>query len=140
MNSLEHARPLWAYPWTIQWLALVLDSHRNLMNHQLIPRQSSSALDAELLFTAPFVLVSHGRGEDPILNYGNLKELELWELDWQKFVLMPSRLTAQPVAQEKRAEMLARWPQMASSKTTTAFESRPVASGLKSSMARSGTC
>jgi hypothetical protein len=62
---------------------------------------------AERLFEAPFVLLSHGTESDPILNYGNRKALTLWETDWERFTRMPSRLTAEPLAREERARILA---------------------------------
>ncbi len=56
---------------------------------------------------APFVLVSHGEGADPILNYGNRMALELWEMDWATFTSTPSRLTAEAPDQAERARLLA---------------------------------
>lgn len=38
---------------------------------------------AQVLFEAPFVLVSHGTESDPIFNYGNRKALELCEFSWE---------------------------------------------------------
>ncbi|MBD2506023.1 MEKHLA domain-containing protein [Nostoc muscorum FACHB-395] len=61
---------------------------------------------AQLLFEAPFVLVSHGTESDPIFNYGNRKALELWELSWQEFTRMPSRQSAEEVVQEERDRLL----------------------------------
>ncbi|MEH2068846.1 MAG: MEKHLA domain-containing protein [Nostoc sp.] len=61
---------------------------------------------AQVLFEAPFVLVSHGTEPDPIFNYGNRKALELWELSWEDFTRMPSRKSAQEVVQEERDRLL----------------------------------
>lgn len=62
---------------------------------------------AEALFVAPFVLVSHGTQADPVLNYGNRAALALWEMSWAELTRTPSRLTAEPVAREERARLLA---------------------------------
>lgn len=62
---------------------------------------------AEVLFGAPFVLVSHGTEVDPVLNYGNRAALALWEMSWEELTRTPSRLTAEPVAREERARLLA---------------------------------
>ena len=59
-------------------------------------------------WNANVVIASHGTEDDPVLNYGNRQALELWEADWPAFTSMPSRLTAEPVRREERAEMLAR--------------------------------
>jgi MEKHLA domain len=75
----------------------------NRAENTLIP---SPEEQAEVLFNAPFVVVSHGAEPDPILNYGNRKALELWEMDWQQFTQTPSRLTAEPIAQAERSRLL----------------------------------
>jgi hypothetical protein len=56
----------------------------------------------ENLFEAPFVLLSHGTEADPVLNFGNRRALELWELSWEELTQMPSRLTAEPMEREAR--------------------------------------
>ncbi|KLN59735.1 hypothetical protein WH96_16265 [Kiloniella spongiae] len=58
------------------------------------------------LFEAPFVVVSHNGGDDPILNYGNLAALDLWEMRWEDFTRTPSRKTAEPEFRDDRAVML----------------------------------
>jgi hypothetical protein len=62
---------------------------------------------AERLFEAPFVVLSHGTEADPILNYGNRMALTLWETTWERLIRMPSRLTAEPLARDERARLLA---------------------------------
>jgi hypothetical protein len=62
--------------------------------------------DAEGLFDARFVVVSHGTEPDPVLNYGNQTALKLWEMDWNQLTRTPSRLTAEPLARDERARLL----------------------------------
>jgi hypothetical protein len=62
---------------------------------------------ADRLFHAPFVVVSHGREDDPILNYGNATALSLWEMAWEELTATPSRLTAEAPNREERARLLA---------------------------------
>ncbi len=52
------------------------------------------------------MLVSHGTEPDPILNYGNRRAQELWELTWEELTRMPSRLTAEAPNREERARLL----------------------------------
>ena len=52
------------------------------------------------------MVASHGVEAEPILNYGNAKALELWEMNWEEFTTIPSSRTAEPVNQEERARML----------------------------------
>jgi hypothetical protein len=72
----------------------------------LLVRSGSIEDQAEALFAAPFVVVSHGAEPDPILNYGNQAALDLWEMEWEQLIHMPSRQTAEPVNQVERAHML----------------------------------
>jgi hypothetical protein len=61
---------------------------------------------AEAVFSASFVLVSHGTEPDPVLNYGNAAALKLWEVTWEELTRMPSRLTAEEPNREERARLL----------------------------------
>ena len=97
----------WADPAIIRWNQLLLDSFRRWLGRDLIERKGSPEEQAKTLDQAPFVVVSHGMESDPILNYGNKIALDLWELDWERFIMTPSRLTAEPVNQAERARMLA---------------------------------
>ena len=97
----------WADPAIIRWNQLLLDSFRRWLGRDLIERKGSPEEQAKTLYQAPFVVVSHGMESDPILNYGNKIALDLWELDWERFIMTPSRLTAEPVNQAERARMLA---------------------------------
>lgn len=67
-----------------------------------------AAEQAERLFHAPFVVVSHGTQADPILNYGNAAALALWEMTPEQFTQTPSRLTAEPMHRDERARLLER--------------------------------
>lgn len=97
---------IWQQPDIINWSQILLDSFRDLLGYELISRQETRSKQAQALFLAPFVVVSHGTQADPILNYGNQTALKLWELDWAAFTNTPSRLTAEPVDRETRAMML----------------------------------
>ena len=89
----------------VQWL---LDSFARLLGRELMARAGSVEEQAERLFHAPFVVVSHGTEADPILNYGNAAALALWEMDFATLTQTPSRLTAEPVHRDERARLLER--------------------------------
>lgn len=95
-------RPDWA-----EHTRLLLDSYRRWLGTELVPRGTMDD-DAQRLFEAPFVVVSHGTEPDPILNYGNQAALELWEMDLPTLLRTPSRLTAEPVHRDERARLLKR--------------------------------
>ena len=85
----------------------LLQSFRHWTGRDLLPPADSISRQAEQLFHAPFVVISHSAEEDPILNYGNETALALWEMPWEIFTRTPSRLTAEPISREERARLLA---------------------------------
>ncbi len=87
---------------------ILLDSFRQFVGRELIPRGGNAVEDAAALFRSPFVVVAHGTQADPILCYGNRTALELWEVDIPQLTSMPSRLTAEPMHREERARLLER--------------------------------
>jgi hypothetical protein len=101
---------IWQEPQIIDWSEILLTSYQKLLGKELIECSGSRSLEvpaklstpAQLLYTAPFVVVSHGIQSDPVLNYGNQVALDLWEMDWAMFTKTPSRSTAEPVNQEAR--------------------------------------
>lgn len=99
-------------PWDrrgwVEHTQLLLDSYRHWVGRDLLVPRVAPAADARALYEAPFVVVSHGTEADPILNYGNRTALDLWELDLDRLLRTPSRLTAEPVHRDERARLLAR--------------------------------
>lgn len=63
----------------------------------------------EDVWSLPQPLVSHGTEADPIFRYANAAALALWEMDWDAFTQLPSRLSAQddPAIQTDRSRYLA---------------------------------
>ena len=98
--------PAWLNDQVLSWIALVLNSYVHWTGVELLNRPGSRLEQTQRLFSAPFVVASHGMEADPILNYGNAQALQLWEMDWEEFVTTPSRLTAEPVNKEERSRML----------------------------------
>jgi hypothetical protein len=99
---------IWLHPSIIAWSQLLLDSFHHWTGRDLIDRNGLPVRQAQLLFEAPFVVVSHGTETDPILNYGNQAALGLWEMTWEQLIQTPSRQTAEPANQEERSRMLKR--------------------------------
>jgi len=87
--------------------ALLLSSHRQLLGRDLLAPSQDAAETARRLFLAPFAVLSHDGGEDPVLNYVNRYVMKLWESDWATLTAMPSRLTAEAMHRTQRAEFLA---------------------------------
>ena len=98
----------WRQPEWVQHTQVLLNSYARLLGRELLPREGSAEDQSRSLFHAPFVVLSHGMEEDPVLNYGNAAALALWETDLAAFICMPSRLTAEAPRREERARLLER--------------------------------
>jgi predicted DCC family thiol-disulfide oxidoreductase YuxK len=96
------------HPDVIQHSQNLIYSFQHWTGRSLLPNLADTPEEqARQLFDAPFALVSHGLETDPIFNYGNQTALDLWEFSWDEFVQLPSRLSAEPIAQEDRDRLLA---------------------------------
>jgi len=60
------------------------------------------------LWNAPRAIVAHGTEADPVFFYGNRLALQLFEMSFDEFARLPSRLSAEPLAREERALLLDR--------------------------------
>ena len=86
----------------------LIESYRRCTGRDLVDPELSPVEQARALYEAPFVTASHGTEADPVFNYANRAALTLFETTWANFTSMPSRLSAEPVAREERAQLLAR--------------------------------
>lgn len=84
----------------------MLDSLSRWTGRYLLDPNLPMLEQARALFYAPFVVLSHNTDVDPLLNYSNQTGLRLFELGWSELITLPSRLTAEPVHQDERAQLL----------------------------------
>ncbi len=105
---MEDPNQVWRLPSVVEWSQLLLNSYRQWVGRDLLQRAGGPEEEAHTLFLAPFVVVSHGTEEDPILNYGSHLALSLWEMTWDELLQTPSRLTAEVVNRAEREWMLER--------------------------------
>jgi hypothetical protein len=99
---------LWQQPQVVRQSQLILNSFRHWLGRELIERSGDEIDEAQRLFDVDFVVVSHGTEDDPILNYGNATALALWEMNFEHFTETHSRLTAEPMHRDERAQLLER--------------------------------
>jgi hypothetical protein len=85
---------------------LLAESYRRWMGRDLIPPAPDAVDRARALFEAPFAVVSHGTEGDPVFNYGNRTALRLFEMTWEEFTRLPSRLSAEPVHRDERQRLM----------------------------------
>ncbi len=86
---------------------ILLNSYKNLLGRELLNTKDKADIGIISLWYAPFAIVSHGTEKEPIFNFGNRAALELFELDFSKFIKLPSRKSAEKVNQAERASLLA---------------------------------
>lgn len=98
--------PIDLTPALLQHSQDLLNSFKALTHQDLIDRTGSIEIQASNLFYAKSIVVSHDTAKDPIFNYGNQAALDLWEFDWAQFTALPSRLSAEPLAQIHRDRLL----------------------------------
>jgi hypothetical protein len=92
--------------WLAAHVSCLLRSFHELTGRHLVPPCCGSAETAVLPNEAPFFVASHGLEEDPVLDFGNLFALDLFEMSWQEFVKTPSRLTAEAPNRAERQRLL----------------------------------
>jgi hypothetical protein len=80
-------------------LALIVDSYYRLTGKHLL-----GAFDA--MWDAPRAIVAHGTEADPVFFYGNRLALSLFEMSFDEFTRLPSRLSAEPQAAHARQTLL----------------------------------
>jgi hypothetical protein len=87
---------------------IMADTFYRYTGKRLAPEALRGQALAKYLYGAPFVLLSHGTEADPVFNFANEQAQQLWEMDWNEFTKLPSRLSAEPVGQEERNSLLNR--------------------------------
>jgi hypothetical protein len=89
-----------------QHTALLRASYLHWTGSPLIAESLSAEAAVDALMSAPFAVVSHDTQADPIFNYANRRALDLFEMDWDSFTRLPSRLSAETAYQQGRGKSL----------------------------------
>jgi len=85
----------------------MVESYRWLTGKSLIavvPEEIAALREA--VWNAPRAVVAHGTEDDPIFFYGNRLALQLFEMSFDEFARLPSRLSAEPLSQDARVKLL----------------------------------
>jgi hypothetical protein len=85
----------------------LIDSFVRVTKKQLIDIATDGNI-YQTLYEAPFCVVSHNTDSDPIFNYANKAAQAAFEMHWDDFTRLPSRLSAETITQEERNTLLAR--------------------------------
>jgi hypothetical protein len=88
-------------------LRLLVESYARLTGKALLPHlPADDAGLRDALWRAPFAIVAHGTEADPVFFYGNRYALESFEMNFEDFARLPSRLSAEPMNQASREKSL----------------------------------
>lgn len=89
-------------------MRILCDSYRHWIGRDLLDPAPGETDAVNKLDAAPFAVVSHGTQPNPVFNYANRTALQLFEMSWEEFTALPSRLSAEPLLQAERERLLAR--------------------------------
>lgn len=107
-------------------IPLIVESYRRLTGKPLLDALPDDARELALaLWHAPRAVVAHGMEADPVFFYGNRMALQLFEMSFEKFTQLPSRLSAEAPAQQERESLL---EQVARQGFVTGYSGRRIAS------------
>jgi hypothetical protein len=84
----------------------IAESYQHWTGRALVDLCLSDEALAEALWDHEAVVVCHDTRPDPVFQYGNRKALELFEMDFEAFTQLPSRLSAELVHQTERRRVL----------------------------------
>lgn len=88
-------------------LQLMVNSYERLTGKTLLPETPTDiAARCAAIWSAPRAIVAHGTEDDPIFFYANRLALQCFEMDFAEFTKLPSRLSADPMAQAQRVKLL----------------------------------
>jgi PAS domain S-box-containing protein len=84
------------------FVSLLTESFGKYTGSLLVPAGLAGGSAAQWLYNAPFGLLAHDAAADPRFIYANLTAQRLFEYDWDEFVGMPSRLSAEGDDRDQR--------------------------------------
>ena len=88
---------------------ILCDSFARLLGRPLLPQvPADDRALAQALYDAPLAIVSHGTEPDPIFWFANRTAQKLWEMEWERFTRLPSRLSAEADERATREALLRR--------------------------------
>lgn len=92
-------------PEVAQQIALIAASFEHLLGRPLV-EPGDDVVAA--LWNAPDAIVAHGAEDDPVFFFGNRAALAAFETDVDRFITLPSRLSAEAPQREERQMLLDR--------------------------------
>jgi hypothetical protein len=85
---------------------LIINTYSNLLCEELLPLTDSSEENAYNLYHFKSVILSHDGTANPLFTYANASAQKLWEIDWNEFIGLPSKYSAEEDRREERQKLL----------------------------------
>lgn len=85
------------------WIQAAVRSWKHHLGDDLIDNLVDDILSIEY---APFGMLIHNGGADPIFQYGNVRAREIFGYTLDELCALPSRLSAEPAHRDERERML----------------------------------
>lgn len=86
---------------------LLNGSYTRLLGTPLVPEGVDGADGAEWLYQhAPFAVMAHDGGADPVFTYANRAAQRCFEYSWNEFLQLPSRFSAEAPERAERQRLL----------------------------------
>jgi PAS domain-containing protein len=86
----------------ISLISLLTESFTKYAGTRLVPAGLTGTSAAQWLYYAPFGLLAQDAAADPRFIYANLTAQRIFEYDWDEFVGIPSRLSAEGEDRDQR--------------------------------------
>lgn len=102
---MTEAPAIYQTPEAVARIALVAHSFRRVVGRALVPEGEDPV---RALWNAPAVIVAHGTEPDPLFFFGNRAALTRFACPVERFVGMPSRLSAEAPLRAERQALLER--------------------------------
>lgn len=91
----------------VRFAELLSESHERVVGASMLPAGIDRSDAARWLYeNAPFVLLAHDTSADPLFVYANRTAQRCFGYEWDEFVGMPSRLSAEAPNREERARFM----------------------------------
>jgi hypothetical protein len=99
--------PSAANSYLLEHCDLLNRSLSRLTGRSFLPASPTAEDARQLAANGDLIVVSHGvELPEPMFNYVTRAGLELWEMDWDVFVQLPSSRSAEPVERSQRQKLL----------------------------------
>ncbi|CAI6002364.1 unnamed protein product [Closterium sp. NIES-64] len=104
--AVDESRPPYMNADIIMHSLELIDSYYRATGRPLFDKPVEVAEAAKELWSAPFLVLSHGTEDDPLFNYANESGLRAFESTWGEFTALPSRYSSPDPDSPTRKELL----------------------------------